>query len=200
MPTKTIRKLEDTCQRLENALRKTRNLLYAAKQRALRREVHGRDRNYLALGYAVDAVISHIWSEEQTRAFDMAQEDLDDEVAGTPRMQRIKRGIVACALLLSGEISSSDIETAARRYLHGHLQTRALHAPADRHWLLSELAWVIAARRKNGKEFLKRLVITQQVRGNIEPIMGTETGRSVHHQDLAGTPAGTSLRLSGLPK
>jgi hypothetical protein len=166
MTTKTIRKLEGTCQRLENSLRKNRNLLVAARQRASRREVRRRDRKYLALGYAVDAVISHIWSEEQTRAFDLDQAYLDDEVAGTPRMQRIKRGIVACALLLTEEISLSEMETAARRYLRGHQQTRALQALADRHWMLSELAQGIAAYTSGGKEFPGRLVINQQQRGN----------------------------------
>ena len=167
MTTKTIRRLEATCQRLENALQKNRNLLAAARQRASRREDQRRDRKYLALGYAVDAAISHMWSVEQTRAFDVALAYLYDDVGGTPpRMQRIQRGVVACALLLAGEIPVSDIETSACRYLHRHQQTLALHALADRYELLSELAQEIAAYTPDGKDFIERLVITQQQRGN----------------------------------
>jgi len=200
MTTKTIRKLEDTCQRLENALRKNRNLLAAATQRASRREDQRRDRKYLALGYAVDAAMSHMWSKAQTRDFYMALGYSYDALAHTRRMQRVQQGVVECALLLAEEISVSDIETAARTYLHHHQQTRALQALADRHELLPKLAPEIAACSQDGKEFLERVVMTRTTRQHIEPINGTDAGRSVHHQDLARATAGTSLRLSGLPK
>jgi len=164
MTTKTIRKLEVTCQRLENALRRTKSLLAAARQRALRREDHRRDRKYLALGYAVDAAMSHIWTERQTRAIDQAVAYIYqlDDVSGTTRIQRIRRGVVVCAMLLSGEIPVSDIETAALRYLPRHQQTRVLHALADREALLSEIAQEIAASSPDSNSYFEHLTTTLQ--------------------------------------
>jgi hypothetical protein len=147
MMNKLIRSLEVKCERLEHALRKSKNLLAAARRRAAKREAHCRDRGYLALGAAVEAAITHRWPTAQTRLFLDAVtqaypvDDASRSLRGitesgwisseAARTRRLRWGIVARGMLLRAQIPNTELAFVARSFLQQPQQGYALAAISD---------------------------------------------------------------------
>jgi hypothetical protein len=147
MTTKMIRRLEIKCERLENTLRKSKNLLAGARRRAVKREATHRDRRYLALGAAVEAALTHRWSAAQTRLFldALAQAHPVDDASRSLRgitesgwisneaacTRRLRWGVVAREMLLRAQIPSAELAFVARSFLQPPQQGYALAAISD---------------------------------------------------------------------
>jgi hypothetical protein len=147
MTTKVIRGLEIRCERLNDALRKSKNLLAAARRRAAKREASCRDRGYLALGAAIEAAITHRWSAAQTRLFlDLVTQaypvdDASRSLRGitesgwigseATHTRRMRWGIVARGMLLRAQIPNAELAFVARSFLQPPQQSYALAAISD---------------------------------------------------------------------
>lgn len=166
---------------------RTRNLLCADRRRTSQVEVDIDDRRHLAVGSAVPAAMSHLWTAQQTQDFLQITARMyphapgsDIEGNDTARVQLIRWGVVACTLAMYEPRWLPELEAAASGLLDSRQRKYVLDTLGEYEALGLELADE-AERYRSAESLDSARASAKSITGSIfSPRMRSRSLRSWH--------------------